>query len=194
VQIIQVRIFGSNCTEENLPSEIREAITSVVWPEGNHVFSINPTRKGNGVRPIKNNFMHHLVASNYSTAERTNPSRYDAYNFSNQTGVEWETGNISSSHRAINRIISSMINDETDVGILVLPSRVLYNFLTDRIGNFREMEVYFPMYDEFFEHLPSLSDKCLYIVSIQHDSENGEVPLIPKGSDGMSELSDSYRS
>jgi len=37
-----------------IQTEIRRAIDLIVWPAGGSNFTINPTRHGNGVKPIKN--------------------------------------------------------------------------------------------------------------------------------------------
>ena len=60
--------------------------------------------------------------------------------------VEWETGNISSSHRALNKMAIGIGDGILLGGTLVLPNRNLYNYLTDRIGNYEELLPYFPMY------------------------------------------------
>ncbi len=50
--------------------------------------------------------------------------------------VEWETGNISSSHRSLNRLALGLAAGVLTVGIVVLPTRALYEYLTDRVGNY----------------------------------------------------------
>ncbi len=54
--------------------------------------------------------------------------------------IEWETGNISSSHRALNKMTIGLAQGILDYGILILPSREMYQWLTDRVGNFEEIE------------------------------------------------------
>jgi hypothetical protein len=64
-------------------------------------------------------------------------------------------------------------------GTLVVPSRKLYVYLTDRIGNFKELEPYLKLW----KSVPCESG-VLEIVVIEHDAESCNVPKIPKGSDG----------
>jgi hypothetical protein len=51
--------------------------------------------------------------------------------------VEWETGNISSSHRALNKMALGLLNGTIAAGVLIVPSRKLYRYLTDRIEHDR---------------------------------------------------------
>lgn len=64
---------------------------------------------------------------------------------------------------------------------LVVPSRRLYRFLTDRIGNYSELEPYV----DLWRSIPCTSG-VLEIVVIEHDAESTSVPRIPKGTDGRS--------
>jgi hypothetical protein len=50
--------------------------------------------------------------------------------------AEWETGNISSSHRSLNRIALGLVAGIIHGGLIILPNRDLYYYLTDRIGNY----------------------------------------------------------
>jgi len=45
--------------------------------------------------------------------------------------IEWETGNISSSHRSMNKLAIALSNGIVEVGVLIVPSRKLYEHLTD---------------------------------------------------------------
>jgi hypothetical protein len=60
--------------------------------------------------------------------------------------VEWETGNISSSHRSMNKLCLVMLADLIDMGVVILPSRQLYPHLTDRIGNWEELSPYLSLW------------------------------------------------
>ena len=64
-------------------------------------------------------------------------------------------------------------------GILVVPSRALYAYLTDRIGNIKELEPYFGLW----KSVPCESG-ALEIVVIEHDATSEDVPKIPKRTDG----------
>ena len=56
-----------------------------------------------------------------------------------RVAIEWETGNVSSSHRSMNKLVLALESGSVSVGVLIVPSRLLYEHLTDRIGNFEEL-------------------------------------------------------
>jgi len=56
-----------------------------------------------------------------------------------RVAIEWETGNISSSHRSMNKLAIALSGRLVEVGVLIVPSRALYEHLTDRIGNIGEL-------------------------------------------------------
>ena len=93
--------------------------------------------------------------------------------------IEWETGNISSTHRALNKMAVGLLEKVISGGLLILPSRELYKFLTDRVGNFDEIKPYFPVW----KNLP-LAEGVLAIAVIEYDNTSDNVPQIPKGKDG----------
>ena len=94
--------------------------------------------------------------------------------------VEWETGNISSSHRSMNKLTMLVSNSVIAAGTLVVPSRRLDNvYLTDRIGNYRELEPYLKLW----KSVPCETG-VLEIVVIEQDAESFDVPKIPKGTAG----------
>jgi Restriction endonuclease BamHI len=168
--------------------EIQEAILSVRYPKSSKDFCIYPERKGNGVKPIKNSCMKFLkkagweVEQKLSLASREKPGPIDAIkNISDGKifAVEWETGNISSSHRAINKMSIGLLEGKLIGGVLVLPSRNFYQYLTDRVGNFAEIEPYFPMW----RSLP-VENGTLAIIEIEHDRISRSVKRIKKGTDG----------
>ncbi|MFA8371652.1 hypothetical protein [Burkholderia thailandensis] len=72
-----------------------------------------------------------------------------------------------------------MLRGELAGGILVLPTRALYQYLTDRIGNYEEIEPYFPIWRNW-PHVEGL----LAVVAIEHDATSLDVPAIAKGTDG----------
>ena len=87
----------------------------------------------------------------WSTDERKNPLRLDAVKRLKGGaifGIEWETGNISSSHRAINRLLLGHRQKILVGGVLIVPTRNLYRYLTDRVGNFAELESYFDLWKD----------------------------------------------
>lgn len=93
--------------------------------------------------------------------------------------VEWETGNISSSHRALNKMAVGLLDGKLAGGILVLPSRDMYQYLTDRIGNYAEIEPYFSVWRSL-----SILDGVLAVIEIEHDELSLDIPPITKGTDG----------
>lgn len=168
--------------------EIEMAISKVTWPVGNKHFAINPTLKGNGVKPIKNECMSHLQYRGWDLESRLKisadmkPGPLDAtkkVSGGRIFALEWETGNISSSHRAINKIALGMIENVLIGGILILPSRSMYNYLTDRVGNFQELRPYFNAWRNM-----NIENGYLAVFEIEHDVTDSESPLIPKGTDG----------
>jgi len=191
VLIKQGAYFESSEFNELL-TEIETAISKVVWPVGADHFAINPKRKGNGVKPIKNGCMDHLQQSGWELERRLRistdmrPGPLDAVkelpNKSN-FALEWETGNISSSHRALNKMVLGMLKNALTGGILILPSRKMYNFLTDRIGNYQEISPYFPVWENM-----KIDEGYLAVIEIEHDIEDASSPLIPKGTDGWAEF------
>jgi len=59
---------------------------------------------------------------------------------------EWETGNISSAHRAINKLLMGLKFNGIKGAILVVPSNRLKLWLTERIGNIGELRPYFRLW------------------------------------------------
>lgn len=185
---IRDRKFAVSAEAANIELEIKTAIAGVTWPPESKLFTINPVPKGNGVDPIKKNFLAHLASKGWLTEARMGfgairPGPLDAVkrlSDGRHFAVEWETGNISSSHRALNKMAMGMQSGELVGGALVLPTRNLYRYLTDRIGNFEEIAPYFPL---FRTH--TMSGGLLAVFAIQHDAESPTTPLIPKRTDGL---------
>jgi len=168
-------------------NEIRWAIDLIVWPPGTSSFTINPTRHGNGVKPIKNACMTALkenfgwqLETHIRYATRS-PGRVDATKTldNHLFALEWETGNISSSHRAVNKMVLGLLRGVFLGSALVLPSRNLYPYLTDRIGNYEELEPYFDVW-----RAVEIQEGFLAIFIVEHDAVDSSVPRITKGTDG----------
>lgn len=184
-------------------AQIRERIHSYIeqaeWPQGAGTFSIHPEKIGNGVVPIKAKPMKLLkddgweleykwdvVSNNIANQKKGKGSKAGpidaAKMYENRLiVVEWETGNISSSHRAINKMALGLISKKCVAGVLVVPNMKLATYLTDRIGNIEELRPYIPMW----QHL-KLEEGVLELIVIEQDSESVNTPRIPKGSDGRS--------
>ncbi len=94
--------------------------------------------------------------------------------------VEWETGNISSSHRSMNKLALGLLRGVVSGGVLVVPSRALYPYLTDRIGNVGELEPYFGLWASVH-----VERGVLAVVVVEHDRLSTDVPQIPKGTSGL---------
>ncbi len=194
MKIIQEEIlFGKIASPVDVATclaDVRTAIRNVVWPEGARKFTIRPVVDGNGVLPIKVGFMRKLKFLGWRLEERPapakdhGPGKIDALKSlpnGKHFAAEWETGNISSSHRALNKICMGIIDGHLAGGALILPDRDLYKFLTQRIGNFKELAPYFPVYRRL-----AAIDGVLLVIAVSHDRTAENVPLIPKGTDGHS--------
>jgi hypothetical protein len=143
--------------------------------------------KGSGVKPIKEACMQHLRSLGWAletpidVATLKRPGPIDA---TIQVGnrlfcMEWETGNVSSSHRALNKMALGIMRGIFVGGALVLPTRSMYKYLTDRIGNFPEIEPYFPLWRSL-----QVEEGLLLVIAIEHDAVSSSVPRISKGTDG----------
>lgn len=178
-----------------IEAQIREAISSVVWPLNSESFYINPIRQGSGVKPIKNACMAHLQSLGWELEARLNitggrrPGPIDAiYRVKEKLFcVEWETGNIASSHRALNKICVGMIKGHVIGGILILPTHEFYQYLTDRVGNYEELEPYFTIWEHVRWTTDYASEGLLGIIAIEHDHTSELVPTIPKGTNGWAQ-------
>jgi Restriction endonuclease BamHI len=179
--------FVDSPAYELIFSTIYKAIDSVKWPDGADTFTIFPGKNANGVKPIKERCVSYLknrdweLEKKMDLGSRISPGPVDAVLSVEQYGdfaFEWETGNISSSHRALNKMALGLITKSLIGGVLVVPSRDLYFHLTDRIGNFAEIEPYFPIW----KSLPV--EGVLAVIEVEYDSISESVPQIYKGTDG----------
>jgi hypothetical protein len=171
---------------------LHRAIRRVSWPPGSKKFTIYPESgkkrgKGNGVKPIKEGLMVALARGGWKLehpldlATLKKPGKLDAVFQSTHGPVaaEWETGNISSSHRALNKMALGLLKGKLTAGILIVPSRKLYKYLTDRVGNIDEIDPYL----DLWRCIPC-SHGVLEVVVVEHDAESLDVPRISKGTDG----------
>lgn len=184
--------------------DIEYGVRSTVWPEGSDRFTIVPESgkkrgEGNGVKPIKNGFTNALLERGWELevgrrsgrgGKGTLPGAFDCHLDLRGEGydslpfvVEWETGNISSSHRAINRIALGILEQRIAGGVVLLPSSNLAPYLTDRIGNFLELKPYLPLWRKWDNLTPT---GYLGLVVVEQDAESFDVPRVPKGTDGRS--------
>jgi hypothetical protein len=192
VTLINKGEFPKSEEFKSIINEINTSITKVVWPLNSDKFIIYPESgkkrgEGNGVKPIKNEFVKYLQNSGWELETKFNFATVRGLGGIDATrkvgskhfAVEWETGNISSSHRALNKMALGLLKEELVGGILVVPTRDLYTYLTDRVGNFAELEPYFPLWKSI-----NCVDGYLGVIAIEHDGVSKEVPKIPKGTDG----------
>ena len=181
---------GVGATKEfaSFRQEIYDAVSKIVWPSGSSEFSIYPGKHANGVGPMKSAFVQHLVDLGWKGEERIDlavtkkqPGALDVVSYAagKPFAVEWETGNVSSSYRALNKLSIGIMRGILLGGALVVPSGKLYPYLTDRIGNYPEIEPYFYMY----ERLP-VESGVLAVIVVEHDLTSEETPKIVKGTDG----------
>lgn len=187
ISLIDDGHFSKTSDFQKIIEDIYIAVEAIKNPLGSNFFTLNPTKKGNGVTPIKDRFIEVLDGVGWQDEKKIkNPDikkrKIDTSILNSNGkyfGAEWETGNISSSHRAINRLKKGILENALNGGILVLPSRKTYTYLTDRIGNFQELEPYFEVMADTANPMGYLG-----VIEIEHDYLSSEVPLIKKGTDG----------
>lgn len=164
---------------------MRAVIPTIHWPPGTDSFTINPTKMGNGVVPIKEAFALDLETRDWKMEVAAfgvgGPGAFDAGRVRDgewSTFAEWETGNISSSHRSLNRLTLALMRGIARQGVLVLSDLNLYRYLTDRIGNWRELSLYRDVYAR-----EDVAGR-LVVVVVTYDATDSTVPLLRKGTDG----------
>ena len=127
---------------------VQQAILATDWPHGSGKFTIRPESgkkrgEGNGVKLIKLPCLEKLrelgwEVELFPSIEKgtLTPGDLDALLKTDigYIAFEWETGNISSSHRAINKLLLTLMVGGIVGGFLVVPSNRLKVYLTDRIG------------------------------------------------------------
>ena len=193
--ILNERRFRTSAALKRAWADVRAAIRATDWPHGSGQFAIYPQSgkkrgEGNGVLPIKGPCVRKLLALGWK--DECLPDirggvlgcgDLDAMKLTAEGPIafEWETGNISSSHRAINKLLMTLQVGGLLGGFLVVPSDKLKVFLTDRIGNVGELRPYFPLWKSVVGAAGGLR-----VVVVEHDREDWGVPRIPKGTDGRS--------
>jgi len=170
-----------------------------------HPQSGKKSGEGNGVKPLKTETVQALTKGGLDYGKRTKlqqppvigewvsevpwPSEGGGpkagnmdvayYGTSGKVCLEWETGNISSSHRSLNKMCMGLMNGTIKAGVLVVPSKSLAQYLTDRVGNIGELEPYMKFWSS-----AAVAEGVLEIIVIEHDRTDVNVPKIPKGTDG----------
>lgn len=184
--------FSSSPVWATIKDHIITSINKVEWPPGSGSFTLydesgKKRRQGSGVTPIKDIFVKNLkrlgwnleTPVNIATLKRPGPLDATYPVGKKLFAVEWETGNISSSHRAINKMVLGLLNGILIGGILIVPTREMYHYLTDRIGNLQELEPYFPLWKSL-----KCEEGLLGVIAIQHDGVSKKVPKITKSTAG----------
>lgn len=188
-RLIDVGGFSKTAQWKTIEKHIHQAIKSIQWPPGSGSFTLYDQSgkrrgEGNGVKPIKEACVLHLVNELRWTAESTLLKRIGGFDVTLPVGakffvLEWETGNVSSSHRAINKMCLGLLEQTLIGGVLVVPTRAMYKYLTDRVGNFTELQPYFPLWNRC-----PVEEGLLAVIAIEHDGVSHDVPRIPKGTNG----------
>ena len=83
----------------------------------------------------------------------------------------------------MNKLAIALSNGIIEVGVLILPSRALYEHLTDRIGNIGELSGYLAMW----EGLKAVVTRGLLAITVvEHDAltSDSSLPYLTVGGDG----------
>lgn len=107
--------------------EIASAVKAIKWPAMNAKFILNPTKKVTVSNRSKKLSKRHWqakdgllsTASKYWKVSNTGPIDVVKKLRAGLVAVEWETGNISSSHRALNKLALGIANNHLVGGVLV---------------------------------------------------------------------------
>ena len=166
-----------------------QAYHEVIASINNMIGTINNSSKNcNGVVPIKEG-CYELLEEHFgwyrekpldSFSEKGGP--IDVYKeFDNgvefrRVGLEFETGNISSAHRSMNKLAIGIENHDIEFGILLMPIHKLSYYLTDRVSNYEELEQYFSLVDSY----------PFAFLGFDAEDYSENYPILPKGKDGMS--------
>lgn len=198
VSLLSTGSFPQTVEWQQARQEVINAVQAAEWPENSGTFTIYPesgkqSNMGNGVVPIKKRPMALLrdagwtleypwdIAAKAERRKGSKPGNVDAAKQSSAglMVVEWETGNISSSHRSVNKMAMGLLQGKSVAGILIVPCQRLAQYLTDRIGNVEELRPYFPLWKAV-----NAREGVLEVFVIEQDAESIAVPRIPKGRDG----------
>lgn len=190
--LISVGAFSKSHNWRIIRKAIHNAIRAVSWPPGSQKFTIYPESgkkrgMGNGVKPIKSGLMAELREQKWQleapleVVTHDRPGKFDAALETpyGHVALEWETGNISSSHRALNKMALGLMKKALIGGVLVVPTRKFYQYLTDRVGNWNELMPYL----DLWRSVPC-KNGILEIIVVEYDAVSKRVPKIPKGTDG----------
>jgi len=193
VNLVASGRFSASQEWKRVTADVRAAVKVTDWPHGSGKFTIYPESgkkrgKGNGVLPIKIPCLKKLQTLGWAKEGLPPENQYavttgdlDALikTAAGWVGFEWETGNISSSHRALNKLVLALMRGDLVGGFLVVPSDELKEYLTDRVGNIGELRPYFPLWSSV-----PVKDGALQIIVVEHDATSRRVRRIPKTTAG----------
>jgi hypothetical protein len=133
--LIHCGSFAESADWARVRKKLHAAIKAVEWPPKSGKFTIRPESgkkrgMGNGVKPIKEGLMLDLEKQGWKREQivqfggRRNPGKFDALLDTTEGPVvlEWETGNISSSHRSLNKMALGIMRGKLAGGVLIVPS------------------------------------------------------------------------
>ena len=167
--LIKTDVFAAQAFEE-----VRSSILNNITFGSDH-FILNCTRKNcNGVVPVKEK-CYQILEEEFGWY-RDVYKEFVAEQSVFRAGLEFETGNISSAHRSMNKLCVGIEKGELDLAMLMMPIKKMSFYLTDRVSNYEELEPYF-----------LLLDKVPFAVfGFDAEEYSTDAPLLPKGKDGMS--------
>lgn len=171
-------------TWEIIRHSVQNAINNISWPENQDTFALNPAKKGNGVtiiKPDKNCLLGHGWIPERTILPNVGP--IDALRIidGKKFILEWETGNIASSYRSMTKLCHAFLKGSIAGAILVIPTKRMGQFLTDRISTLEELK---PNFDYWRATSCLKSDAILEVWAIEYDSLDASIPLIPKSMSG----------
>lgn len=172
--------------------EVEQSIIQNITPGYNEFLLNNSSKHCNGVTPVKEEcyrileeeyhwFREKPLIYFHDDAQKGGP--IDVYkeflekdNSSFCVGLEFETGNISSAHRSMNKLCVGYLKHELQLAMLMMPVNTMSYFLTDRVANYEELEPYFIL----------LGNYPFIVFGFDADVYCGDIAPLAKGNDGMS--------
>lgn len=171
--------------------EIEASIIENISIDNNHFVLNNSSKNCNGVVPIKEK-TYEILEEKYlwfrekplsyfcNDTKKGGPiDVYKEFSLNDSTfkvGLEFETGNISSAHRSMNKLCIGIIKKELDMAFLMMPIKQMSYYLTDRVSNYEELEPYFLLLETY----------PFVVFGFDAEEYNAGAPLLNKGKDGMS--------
>lgn len=151
-------------------------------------YVLNDSKKNiNGVTQVKSQIVSKLNQEygwkleyplTYLSADASKGGPIDAFkefgkdNY--KVGFEFETGNVASVHRSINKLLIGITTGNLNMGILILPMKSMSFYLTDRVANYEEIEPYLLLW----------SNIPLAVIGFDADRYDPNAPILSKGKDG----------